>query len=124
VDGGAYSLTNGDLLEGLDLDLVIASAPMAAAPRGLRATVDGVLRGASAARLRSEMIRVRLATRVLVLEPSARDLAVMGTLADAMDRARVAAVVRQVRSSTSERLRRVKGADVLRYAGRIRVGTA
>jgi NTE family protein len=124
VDGGAYSLTNGDLLERLDLDLVIVSAPMAAVPRGLRATLDGALRGASAVRLRSEMVRVWLATRVLVLEPTAHDLAVMGTLADAMDRARVAAVVRQVRASTSERLRRTKGADVLRYAGRISVGRA
>jgi hypothetical protein len=47
------------------------------------------------------------------------DLRVMGTLGDAMDNARRAAVTRQVRRSMAERLGRARGVDVLRYATRI-----
>ncbi len=124
VDGGVHSLTNGDLVAGLHLDLVIVSSPMSITPAAWRPTVDGVLRAGAATRIRSEMFRVRLGNRVLVLEPSPADLAVMGTLADAMDCGRTVAVAREVRASMIQRLRRVKGADVLRYAGRVSLGTA
>jgi NTE family protein len=119
VDGGAHSLTNGDLLHRLDLDLVVVSSPMSAVPGALRATVDGALRAASGLRLRTEMSRVWMRTPVLALEPSVEDLQVMGTLGEAMDNGRRAAVTRQVRRSMAERLDRARGVDVLRYATRI-----
>lgn len=118
VDGGAHSFINGDLLERLDLDLVVVSSPMSATPRAWRATADGALRAASGLRLRSEMVWTRVRTAVLALEPSPEDLKVMGTLGDAMDCDRIAPVARQVRASMIERLRRTRGIDVLRYAGR------
>jgi NTE family protein len=119
VDGGAHSFSNGDLLERLDLDLVVVSAPMSAAPPAWRATLDGSLRAASGLRLRSEMLRTRLRTKVLALEPCLEDLKVMGTLGDAMDCDRIAPVARQVRASMIDRLQRIEGIDVLRYAGRV-----
>jgi NTE family protein len=119
VDGGAHSLTNGDLLHNLELDLVVVSSPMSAMPGALRATLDGALRAASGLRLRTEMSRVWMRTPVLALEPSLEDLRVMGTLGDAMDTARRADVTRQVRRSIGERLGRVQGVDVLRYATRL-----
>ncbi len=119
VDGGAWSLTNGDLLAKLKLDLVVVSSPMSAHRSAWRTTVDGALRATAALRLRAEMVRVRMGCEVLVLEPGADDLRVMGTLADAMDGRRRVAVAKQVRRSMSERLRKLKGADVLRYATRL-----
>jgi hypothetical protein len=43
----------------------------------------------------------------------------MGTLGDAMDCDRIAPVARQVRASMIDRLQRIEGIDVLRYAGRV-----
>jgi hypothetical protein len=65
------------------------------------------------------MLRTRLRTKVLALEPCLEDLKVMGTLGDAMDCDRIAPVARQVRASMIDRLQRIEGIDVLRYAGRV-----
>ncbi len=121
VDGGAWSLTNGDLLAGQKLDLVVVSSPMSARRSAWRTTIDGALRATSSLRLRAEMVRVRMRCPVLVLEPGADDLRVMGTLADAMDGRRRVAVARQVRRSVSERLHRLEGASVLGQAARVAV---
>jgi hypothetical protein len=67
------------------------------------------------------MSRVWMRTPVLALEPTAEDLRVMGTLGDAMDNGRRAAVTRQVRRSMIDRLGRAQGVDVLRYATRVSI---
>jgi NTE family protein len=115
VDGGAHSLVNLDTVAGLELDLVVVSSPMSAVRAAVRASMDGALRAASHLQLRRECSRVRSATtRVILLEPDAHDLRVMGGIADAMDRTRRAAVVRHVRSSMAARLRETGLAEALR----------
>ena len=104
VDGGAHSLTNvGQLARaGLDLDLVLVSAPMGrTGPGGSR----GPWRQAARAQLavEAEILR-RRGVPVVAFQPTAEDQAVMGP--DAMDATPRAAVVRQVRASTRARLRR------------------
>jgi NTE family protein len=103
VDGGAYSITNLDLLAGRGLDLVIVSSSMSASPRSLAGSLDLPIRAASRARLAREAAAVRRSgTEVVIFEPTVADLDVMGL--NLMDAGRSRAVVRQALSSTRRRL--------------------
>jgi NTE family protein len=104
VDGGAHSLTNVTTLarSGLDLDLVVVSAPMGrTGPGGSRGAWRQVARAQLA--MEADVLR-RRGVSVVAFQPSVEDQAVMGP--DAMDPDRRAPVVRQVRASTRARLRR------------------
>jgi len=84
VDGGVSSLASLDLLEDLDLDLVICFSPLSArSPRGgswPHQRVLGALRAAAARELDNVAARMRRrGTRVVLFEPGAADLAVMGS---------------------------------------------
>jgi NTE family protein len=83
VDGGVYSPSNLDVLREQPLDLVLALNPMSSLetvhPRGLPDRVAARLRGATGRRLGHEAKRLRAAgIEVMLLQPTARDLAIMG----------------------------------------------
>jgi NTE family protein len=102
VDGGAFSLTNLSLMARLGLDLVVVSAPMAKAGRGIN-LAGGLSREAGRAQLDREALWVRRGgTAIVAFAPTGDDQRVMGL--NAMDPRRRAAVARQVRESTIERL--------------------
>jgi NTE family protein len=102
VDGGAFSLTNLSLMARLGLDLVVVSAPMAKAGRGVN-LAGGLSREAGRAQLDREALWVkRGGTPIVAFAPTGDDQRVMGL--NAMDPRRRAAVARQVRASTVERL--------------------
>ena len=109
VDGGVYSVTNADLTADRELDLVVVSAPMAAA-KPLGNSLDMAGRRLARVTLGREVSALRRrGTRVLVLQPTPQDRAVMGI--NAMDAGRRHAVVRQARESTRRRLERADVAD-------------
>ena len=83
VDGGIHSMSNLDLLEDQELDLVICLNPTSSlhsVPR--RHPVERLhsfMRGASGKRLGNEAKRLRAAgTKVVLIQPQTEDLAVMG----------------------------------------------
>jgi NTE family protein len=83
VDGGAWSPSNLDCVARLDLDLVICLNPMSSRPEELtragRGAVRGRLRRANGRRLGWEARRLReRGTAVVLIQPVAEDLAVMG----------------------------------------------
>jgi NTE family protein len=105
VDGGAHSPTNADLVAGLGLDLVIVSSPMSIAGNRVRVAPDQPLRRVARVTLAQEVARVRRrGTAVLVFQPTASDVAVMGY--NAMDPGRRAEVTRAARASATRRLQR------------------
>ncbi|MBK9180358.1 MAG: patatin-like phospholipase family protein [Acidimicrobiales bacterium] len=121
VDGGVHAPTNADLLAGLGFDLVVVSSPMSATADGLRAAADRIPRAWHRHTLDTEVAAVRrMHTPVLVLEPTAADLRVMGVRA--LDAGRAAAVAGQVEAGVRRRLQRPEAAadapalDVLRAA--------
>ncbi|HEY6099367.1 MAG TPA: hypothetical protein VIW03_08055, partial [Anaeromyxobacter sp.] len=119
VDGGAWSFVNADVVVPLGLDVVVVSSTMSATGVAAFASVDAMVRTAARLRLARSVARLRRAgTQVVVLEPDAADVEVMGTLAEAMDASRRPAVARHVRASMAERLRRSGAAAVLRGAAR------
>lgn len=80
LDGGLFSTTNTELVAPLRFDLVVVVAPMAAVPDAITRSVWGSLRAMAARGLAREVARVRDAgTPVLVVQPTADDLEVMGT---------------------------------------------
>ena len=95
VDGGLQSLTNIDLLEGLDLDLVICFSPMsgAADPSRLPSRrMMGWVRAAARRELDAAASALRReGTDLVLFEPQPRDLEVMGT--NFMSRSRRHAVI-------------------------------
>jgi NTE family protein len=106
IDGGAFSPTNADVLEGVELDLVIVVAPMCMTSDAVAVGRDRLVRRASRSLLNEELARLRSAgTRVLVFAPGPDELAVMGQMSgeDALDDARSPAVVRQARRSVRRR---------------------
>jgi NTE family protein len=105
VDGGAHSPTNLDLLAGLRLDLVVVSSPMSGARTAVRAgRLDLPARALSGAALGRELLAVRRrGTPVLVFQPGAEDLAVLGL--NAMDGSRWREIVERAQGSAAERLR-------------------
>ena len=79
VDGGMWSIHNLDLVAGLDLDLVVVSAPMSTADP-LAAERGTLLRMPVRRRLDREAEQVRRSgTPVIVVQPDARLREVMGT---------------------------------------------
>ncbi len=103
VDGGVHSPTNADLLVGAGLDLVVVSSPMSAARGAIRRAVDFAARAAFRRRLGVEVGALRRSgTPVVVLQPSAEDLPLMGL--NGMNPRRRHDVTRQVRETTFRRL--------------------
>jgi NTE family protein len=81
VDGGCWSPSNLDMLEGVGLDLVICLNPTSSTvrPRTWYEKARGYYRGVSGRRLGVEARRLRAAgTRVAILQPNAEDLVAMG----------------------------------------------
>ena len=108
VDGGVCSLSNADLLCDRDLDVVIVLNPMSAAAGagggGPVQRVAGAVRGLAGRRLGHEVGKLReQGTEVLVLQPTADDLDVMG--ANMMARGRRIEVMEQSLRSTARVLR-------------------
>jgi NTE family protein len=109
VDGGLCSMSNLDLLIGEELDVAIclnptSSATRVRAPKTVGGQIGAVVRGASNRRLAHEVRKLEAhGTRVVVLQPSAADLAVMGT--NLMSRKRRAEVTEQAHRSVARHLR-------------------
>jgi NTE family protein len=105
IDGGAHSIANLDLCAGLDLDLVIVSFPLGVAA-GVRGLSGGLAaRRTVSRRLEREAVRVRASgTPVVIAAPALEDLAVLGPVSRAMDRARRPRVVEHVRRTAARRL--------------------
>lgn len=120
VDGGLCSLSNLDLARGRGLDLVVCLNPTSSrhsAPlRGPADVLAAWMRGQSGRRLGHEARKLRAeGTEVVLLQPTRRDLAAMGS--NLMSRARRAAVVETAVRTTAVELRRLRRASV-RLPGR------
>jgi NTE family protein len=115
VDGGVFSTSNLDLLAGRGLDLVICLNPLTS-----RATPDGPLERLTALtrlsgrrRLEHELRKVRgFGTEVLLLEPTAEDLAGMGL--NWMNAERRQAVIETAQRTVGEQLARAEARALLR----------
>ena len=112
VDGGVCSASNLDLLCDEGLDLVVCLNPMsslaAMTPRSHADRVAAVMRTQAGRRLGAEAKKLReRGTEVLILQPTAEDLAVMGPNLMARDR-REAVIERAIRT-TARQLRRRRG---------------
>jgi len=108
VDGGVRSASNLDLLAGLDLDLVICMNPTSTreppAGAGVLDRVAQAARQASGRRLGHEAKRVRAGgAEVLLLQPVAEDLAVMGR--NLMSAARRNDVIETAHRTVAQQLR-------------------
>jgi len=116
VDGGVHSPSNADLVAGMELDLVIVSSPMTADPRALRLSPDSAFRAACRVLLRREAATVRRrGARVVLIEPAAEDLELMGRVVSGMDFSRRSEVAQKVYASMCERLGRGPLAEELAY---------
>jgi len=112
VDGGAHSPSNADVVSGLGLDLVVVVSPMSAPWTALRPTPNIGSRALASWVLEREVRGIRASgTPVLVLEPTAEDLEVMGN--NAMNPARRSAVAEQARLTTIQRLTHPAAADLV-----------
>lgn len=112
VDGGAHSPSNADVVAGIGLDVVVVISPMSAPWTALRPSPNIGSRALASWVLEREVRAVRASgTPVLVLEPTAEDLTVMG--GNAMDPARRAVVAEQARSTTVQRLAHPAAADLV-----------
>jgi NTE family protein len=114
IDGGVCSVSNLDLLCGEGLDLVVCLNPMTSlaqvTPRSPAERVMGVMRKQAGRRLGREAKKLREeGTDVLILQPTAEDLAVMGVNFMARDR-RTEVIERAVRT-TARQLRRRRGRE-------------
>lgn len=79
VDGGVHSMANVDLVAGLDLDLVVVSAPVSQSSAWPAMVPNGALRQLMRARLHAEMSALRAAgVAVVAIEPGRRVLRAMG----------------------------------------------
>jgi NTE family protein len=78
VDGGGHSPTNADVVRGDRPDLVVVSSPMSFGP-GAGRTPDAAVRFAVRRYLAREVRSLRRAgATVVVVQPTAQDLAAMG----------------------------------------------
>ena len=114
IDGGICSASNLDMLCGQGLDLVVCLNPMSSlaeiTPRTRADRFAAVMRKQSGRRLGYEAKKLREAgTDVLILQPTAEDLAVMGPNLMARDR-REQVMERAVRT-TGRTLRRSRGRE-------------
>jgi NTE family protein len=117
VDGGIRSASNLDILRDESLDLVIALNPMSSldniTPRGLPARLAVRARTMIGRRLGSEARRLRDAgTEVMLIQPTAADLEVMGP--NPMNGRRRRAVMAAARRTMAARLRDGDVGDRLR----------
>jgi NTE family protein len=116
VDGGVCSLSNLDLLAGRGLDLVICLNPTSSLAEAMGGTpaerVGALMRGMSGRRLGREARKLREeGTELLLLQPSADDVAEMGL--NLMARRRRVAVLERARKTTALSLRELRGTDQL-----------
>ncbi|MGI8662262.1 MAG: patatin-like phospholipase family protein [Acidimicrobiales bacterium] len=117
VDGGAHSPTNADLLAELGYDIVVVISTMSAPWTALRPVPSIGSRALASWVLEREVRAIRAAgTEVLVLQPSADDLRVMGY--SSMDATRRATVAEQARATTAQRLEHPAAGELVgRLAG-------
>lgn len=122
VDGGLCSMSNLDLMRGRELDLVVCLNPTSSrASVPVRTPADAMgawMRGQSGRRLGREATRLREeGTEVVLLQPTRRDLEVMGP--NLMSRDRRVEVGETALRTTALELRRLRARDV-RLPGRAR----
>ncbi len=108
VDGGVHSVSNLDVLEDEELDLVLVLNPMSSlhvgSPSTLGERVAYAIRQQAGRRLGSEARRVRAAgTEVLLIQPTVHDLDAMGT--NLMSRTRRNQVIATAIETVSDHLR-------------------
>jgi NTE family protein len=112
VDGGAHSPSNADVLAGIGLDVVVVVSTMSAPWTALRPSPNIGSRALASWVLDREVRAIRAGgTQVLVLEPTAEDLSVMGS--NSMDPDRRARVAEQARSTTIQRLEHPAATELL-----------
>jgi NTE family protein len=116
VDGGICSMSNLDLLCGEGLDLVVCLNPTSslahAGSWSPSERIGAAIRSASGRRVGHEARKLReCGTEVLLLQPSAEDLGVMGF--NMMARGRRLQVTEQAIRSTALRLRELRGTDAV-----------
>ena len=112
VDGGICSMSNLDLMCDEGLDLVVCLNPMSSlarmTPRTAADRVAARMRAQAGRRLGREAKKLReRGTDVLILQPTAEDLAVMGTNLMARDRREL--VIERAMRTTARQLRRRRG---------------
>jgi NTE family protein len=117
VDGGVRSASNLDILRGESLDLVIALNPMSSlesiAPRALADRLAVRARAMIGRRLGAEARRLRAAgTEVVLIQPTAADLAIMGP--NPMNGRRRQVVMSAARRTMAQQLRDREVGDRLR----------
>jgi len=127
VDGGICSLSNLDLLCDEDLDLVVCMNPMSSlaqvTPRTAADRVAGVMRGQAGRRLGAEAKKLRKrGTEVLILQPTADDLPVMG--ANLMAKHKRQEIIERAVRTTGRQLRRARTKDGVILPKRVRRTTA
>jgi NTE family protein len=112
VDGGVHSTTNADVVIAERPDLVVISAPMSAARGAVRIGPSMPMRQIVRLSLAREVASLRRREiPVIVFQPSAADIAAMGT--DSLDPSVVPDVARQVQATTNARLARAEVRDRL-----------
>jgi NTE family protein len=112
VDGGAHSPSNADVVAGIGLDVVVVISPMSAPWTALRPSPNIGSRALASWVLEREVRAIRAAgTQVLILQPTAEDLEVMGP--NAMNPARRTSVAKQARTTTLQRLTHPAAADLV-----------
>ena len=118
VDGGMYSTSNLDLLRDQDLDLAICLNPTSTrdlpSGRGPLDLMANAVRRQSGRRLGSEAKKLRArGTDVVLVQPGAEDLAVMGANLMSPSVARRRRVVEVARRTVAEQLRGPKARELL-----------
>lgn len=115
VDGGVFSTSNLDLVAGRGLDLVICLNPLTSQARqdGPLERLTALTRLSGRRRLEHELRKVRgFGTEVLLLEPTAEDLAGMGL--NWMNAERRQAVIDTAQRTVGEQLARAEARALLR----------
>ena len=117
LDGGVNSVSNADLLRDAGLDLVICLNPMSSRhrPQGLRpgARIGAAMRSGYGRRLGQETRLLREAgTQVVLVQPTARDLRVMGN--NYMSGKRRNEVIHAAIATVGEQLRQADNWSLLR----------
>lgn len=117
IDGGLYSPANLDLVRASDAELVICLNPMSSSHRGRwfesTGAIASLIRGDNRVILDREVRSLqRAGKRVILLEPSAEDINVMGF--NYMSRRRADKVVEAAVKTTREALSKTEGGRWLR----------